>query len=84
MYRSGQLTYGQNLDRVASIDVRTDDSYDFHSSIHRQILRTRMVRSLGHHDTQVFWFEMQPGPFGLRARPWHPDGSTFSTSGSRP
>lgn len=65
MYRTGQLTYGQNLDRVASIDVRTDDTYDFHSNIHRYILRARMVRSLGHHDTQVFWFETQPGPFGI-------------------
>jgi putative cell wall-binding protein len=65
MYETGQLTYARNLAKVASIDVRTDDTYDFHSNVHRHILRARMVRSVGNHDSQVYWFETRPGAFGL-------------------
>ena len=65
MYTTGQLTFGRNLAKVPSIDVRTDDTYDFHSNAHRQILRARMDRNAGGHEAQVLWFETQPGAFGM-------------------
>jgi hypothetical protein len=64
MYRTGQLTYGKNLAKVASIDARADDTYDFHSNVHRQVLRARMVRAVGNHHSQVYWMETNPGGFG--------------------
>ncbi|MEX2290015.1 MAG: DUF6351 family protein [Mycobacteriales bacterium] len=64
MYRTGQLTYGENLAKVPSIDARSDDTYDFHSNVHRDILRARMVRSVGNHDSQAYWTETNAGAFG--------------------
>jgi hypothetical protein len=64
MYRTGQLTYGRNLAMVPSIDARADDTYDFHSNVHRLILRARMDRAVGNHASQIYWFETNPGAFG--------------------
>jgi hypothetical protein len=65
MYRTGQLSHGRNLARVPVIDVRTDDTYDFHSNVQPQIVRARLVDAVGHHDSQAYWFETHPGAFGM-------------------
>lgn len=65
MYETGQLTYGRNLAKVPSIDARTDFTVDFHSNVHREVVRARLQSRWGKTDSQVFWFEPHPVAFGL-------------------
>ena len=65
MYRNGQLTYGLNQRLIPSIDTRTNNQADFHGNIQREIMRNRVLRSVGNLDSQVYWLEAAEGPFGL-------------------
>lgn len=57
-YRTGQFTYGRNLAKVPSMDLRGDNTVDFHSNVHREIVRARLDRSWGSHESQVYWFDV--------------------------
>jgi hypothetical protein len=69
MYRNGQLTYGLNQRLIPSIDSRTNNQADFHGNIQREIMRNRVLRSVGNLDSQVYWLEATEAPFGLPTPP---------------
>ncbi len=65
MYSTGQLTTGEHLGRLPSIDARTDDTIDLHGNAYRQALRARVRRSVPGTTAQVFWTEPAETPSGV-------------------
>ncbi len=69
MYDSGQLIWGENQKLIPSIDTRANNQFDFHSNVHREVVRHRVLRSVGSIATQVYWLEPLEVVFGLPTPP---------------
>lgn len=54
-YRSGQVTYGEQLASVPIIDLRSHESYGVHPDFHSWVIRARLDDANGHHDNQLIW-----------------------------
>jgi hypothetical protein len=68
-YRSGVLNQGNELDKVAIIDMPiSGDRYEFHDNYKSWGLRARLVTSNGHADNHVIWYGPEnnlPGSFDV-------------------
>jgi hypothetical protein len=65
MYRSGQISSGEYANQVAEIDARIGSNNDIHSNLQQQIYRARLLRTHGHADFSVSWYEPVIGIGGL-------------------
>ena len=54
-YRAGLSNYGNNMGRVAIIDLRGHDVAEIHHDYRSYVMRARLDRSQGHHENQVIW-----------------------------
>ena len=59
-YRSGAVNQGNNLDRVAIIDLRGPDPGAFHDAYRSFAIRARLEREHGHFKNHVLWFGQVP------------------------
>ncbi len=59
-YRSGAVNQGNNLDRVAIIDLRGPDPGAFHDAYRSWAIRARLEREHGHFKNHVIWFGHVP------------------------
>ena len=59
-YRSGAINQGNNLDRVAIIDLRGPDPGAFHDAYRSWATRARLEREQGHFRNHVIWFGHVP------------------------
>ncbi len=59
-YRSGAINQGDNLDKVAIIDLRGPDPGAFHDVYRTYTMRARLMREHGTADNQVLWRGLTP------------------------
>jgi hypothetical protein len=59
-YRSGAVNQGNNLDKVAIIDLRGPDPGAFHDAYRSFAIRARLEREHGHFKNHVLWFGQVP------------------------
>jgi len=59
-YRSGAINQGNNLDKVAIIDLRGPDHGAFHDAYRSWAIRARIAREHGHFKNHVIWFGHVP------------------------
>lgn len=54
-YQGGIVNSGNNMGKVAIIDLRGHDIAEIHHDYRSYVMRARLDKALGHHDNQVIW-----------------------------
>lgn len=57
LYRTGQITQGRGLARVAILAIRGTNNDDYHYPYRTVVNRARLIAANGHADNHVFWIE---------------------------
>ena len=55
LHRTGQVTYGRQLGKVAEIATRSTNNNDYHYPFRTYVNRYRLIAANGHADNHVFW-----------------------------
>lgn len=56
-HRTGRVTYGRELAKVAILAIRGTNNNDYHYPFRTISNRARLDRANGHHDNHVFWIQ---------------------------
>ncbi|HEX9697008.1 MAG TPA: DUF6351 family protein [Actinomycetota bacterium] len=60
LVRTGQVNDGENLDKVAIIDLRGSSNNEIHTDFHTYSMRERLLKANGHASNHVIWSSNVP------------------------